>query len=237
VSALELDRVGRHYGRAPHQRTVLQDLTLQIEPGELVAIWGLRRSGRTTLLRVAAGIEPSDSGTVCYDGHNLARNPALLGIEIAYCPREPALLGANTSMLDALTYPQLARGTARHPARVRATEALERTGARSCATRRQHELDAAEQTRVTLARALVLEPALLIIDEPLTGVDLLERDPILTLLRTLADEDTAILMSAGDAPCLAGADRALTLSHGQLHGHSTPRQAEVIPLHPRHRAA
>ena len=72
--------------------------------------------------------------------------------------------------------------------------------------------------RVALARALALEPSLLVIDEPTRGVDLLERDAILALLRSLADEGIAVLISTGEATALAGADRALSLADGELRG-------------------
>jgi ABC-type Mn2+/Zn2+ transport system ATPase subunit len=93
-----------------------------------------------------------------------------------------------------------------------------------------YELDGAEGVRVALAQALVLEPALLVIDEPTVGVDLLERDPILALLRALADEGIAVLASTGEAAGCSGADRALSLSAGELHGSTEPELAPVVPL-------
>jgi ABC-type multidrug transport system ATPase subunit len=235
---LELHHVARRYGRPPHQRTVLHDLDLTAESGELVAVWGLRRCGRSTLLRVAAGVEPPDSGHVRYDGQELTANPRLLGSPIGYCPRHPPGRLGSASVLDTLTLPQLARGSTPRQADRRTRQALERTEAGDCARERPYDLEAGQQTRVTLAQALTLQPSLIVIDEPLTGVDLLERDPILELLRTIADDGTTILMSTGEAACLTHADRALTLSQGRLHGHTSPQYAQLIPLHPpRHRAA
>jgi ABC-type sugar transport system ATPase subunit len=69
-----------------------------------------------------------------------------------------------------------------------------------------------------------------VIDEPTKGVDLLERDNILGLLRSLADENIAVLMSSAEATALAGADRALSLSAGKLRGSASPELADVLPL-------
>jgi ABC-type sugar transport system ATPase subunit len=103
-------------------------------------------------------------------------------------------------------------------------------GAEHLLALRPRDLDAAERVRVALARAIVRRPRLLVIDEPTIGVDLLARDGILSLLRSLADEGTAVLTSTADAAGLESADRALTLSDGELTGSAAPDRAAVIPL-------
>jgi energy-coupling factor transporter ATP-binding protein EcfA2 len=235
MSLLALEHVARRHrhpasrgaGVAP-ERTILRDVCLEVDSGELVAIWGLRRCGRSTLLRIAAGIDPADSGLVRFAGHELSGAGYLaLGGGIGYCTR--ASLDAP-SVLDELLLGQLARGVRRALARARAYTALARVGADDCAARALHELDGAEELRVALARALVLEPSLLVIDDPVRGVDLLQRDSILGLLRSLADDGIAVLISTDEATALAGADRALSLADGVLRGASAPELAEVLPL-------
>jgi energy-coupling factor transporter ATP-binding protein EcfA2 len=230
MSLLTLEGVSRRHRRGANEHIVLSDISLQVETGELVAVWGMRRSGRSTLLRVAAGVEPADSGRVMFADQELgARKGGALGSGIGYCQR--AFHGAEAgAVLDEVLVGQLARGVSPAIARARAWAALERAGASECAECAPHELDSGEMTRVTLARALALGASLLVIDEPLKGVDLLERDDILSLLRSLADEGLAILMSASDATGLSGADRALSLSAGKLHGSVAPEWAPVVPL-------
>ncbi|MGH2853336.1 MAG: ATP-binding cassette domain-containing protein [Solirubrobacteraceae bacterium] len=229
---LELQHVSKRYGHGLGQRTVLRDVSLALEPGELVVIWGRRRSGRSTLLRVAAGVEPPDSGVVRFAGSNLAGHRGdLLGGGIGYCqcsflPTEGQLV------LDQLIVSQLARGVPPLLAASRAKSALERLGAERCATLRPGELSGEEAVRVAIARAFALEPKLLVIDEPTLNVDLLVRDEILLLLRSLADEGIAVLASAGESTGLAGSDRALSIGKGELHGHMTPELAQVLPLRP-----
>lgn len=229
MSLLELEDVTRRYRSGAHESIVLDGVSLAIEEGELLAVWGLRRSGRSTLLRVAAGVEPPDRGVVRFRGKDLRRHGDALGSGIGYC--RPAYGdGEARGVLDELIAGQLARGVAQPAAQSRAYAALDRVGASDCAGRGLHELDGGESVRVAIARALALGPALLVIDEPTKGVDLLERDTILLLLRSLADEGIALLVSVGEATALSGADRALALSDGVLRGSLSPELATVVPL-------
>jgi ABC-type cobalamin/Fe3+-siderophores transport system ATPase subunit len=232
MSLLALEGVGRRYGRGSNERVVLREVTLELDGGELVVVWGLRHSGRTTLLRVAAGIEPADSGEVRFGGRKLNGGGNELGGGIGYCQR--SFKGAEGRVvLEELMVGQLARGVLPGSARDHSRAALERCGVEHCATHRLEDLDGAEAMRVTIARALTLAPALLVIDEPTKGIDLIERDGILSLLRSLADEGIAILMSAGEATGLSGADRALSLADGELRGSLSPELASVVSLHRR----
>ena len=88
MSLLALEHVEKAYGSGSGRHVVLRDVSLEIEAGEMVAVWGLRRSGRSTLLRVAAGIEAPDAGSVRFEGHDLrgrSRGREALGEQIGYC--------------------------------------------------------------------------------------------------------------------------------------------------------
>ena len=228
MSLLELEHVSKCYGRL-NERVALRDVSLQIEAGEMVAVWGVRRSGRSTLLRMAAGVEAPDTGVVRFDGHDLSdRRGERLGDGIGYC-RRTFRPSEGQLVLDHLIVGLLARGAPLSLAASRAREALERVEIGRCAALRPSELDCAEAVRAAIARALALEPRLLLIDEPTIGVDLLARDGILRLLQSLALEGMAILASTGESPGLSGA-RALTLSEGELHGRQARELATVVPL-------
>jgi len=229
MSLLELEHVSKCYGRGLSEQVVLRDASLEVEAGEFVAVWGRRRTGRSTLLRVAAGVETPDSGVVRLDGQDLSgRGCQLLGSAIGYC-RKTFRSNEGPTVLDHLLVGQMARGVSPSLATNRAWDALERTDAGSSAKLKPSELDCGETLRVGIARALALQPKLLLVDEPTLGVDLLARDEILRLLRSLADEGMAVLMSTGDTACLAGA-RALSISDGEIHGMPTHELAPVLPL-------
>jgi ABC-type sugar transport system ATPase subunit len=230
MSLLALEAVSKRYGRPTRERVVLRDVSLEVEAGELVVVWGLKGSGRSTLLRVAAGIEPVESGTVRFQGRDLADDgEELLGGGVGYCERT-FRCAEGQGVLEQVTVGLLARGVPPRQARTRARRALARVDAEQAAAQRLGALDTGESVRVAIARTLALEPALLVIDEPTSGVDLLERDGILALLRSLADEGIAVLASAGESTGLQGADRALVIGEGELRGTPPAELATVVPL-------
>src|ERR1700722_17276070 len=229
MALLELERVSKRFGRGSGERIALHDVSLELDSGELVGVWGRRRSGRSTLLRVVAGIERPDEGVVRIQGRELggARTDALRA-QARFCRRSfrPAEGG---TVLEQLMTGQLTRGASLAQARAQARHALQRLDAQHAAPLRPTELDGAEATRVAIARAIVREPKRLVIDEPTLGGELAARDQILTLLRMLADVGIAVLYSATDPSALTGADRALSLAKGSLNGElSTPALAPVV---------
>ncbi|HEV3071786.1 MAG TPA: ATP-binding cassette domain-containing protein [Solirubrobacteraceae bacterium] len=234
MTLLELEHVSKRYHGGV--RVALDDVSLVIDAGEMVAIWGERQSGRSTLLRIAAGIERPDTGVVRFAGYDLAkRGGERLGHGISYCRRAFRPSGGPT-VLDQLMTCQYARRVPPYTAIVRAWKALERVDVERCARLGVTELKTDEVVRVAVARALTSEPRLLVVDEPMIGVDLLERDGILTLLRSLADEGVAMLTSTGEGTGLLGADRVLSLGKGKLRGELTPDLAQVDDLSRRRQA-
>jgi putative ABC transport system ATP-binding protein len=232
MSLLRLDAVSKRYTHGHRRRVALHDVSLSLEAGELVAVWGSAGSGRTTLLRVASGLERPDAGRVWFDGVEVGvagRAEALLGDEIAYV--QTRMVGPQRQpVLDRLTVALVARGTSPAGAADQVAAALERVAATECATLTLGELDAAEAVRVGIAQALVLAPRLIVVDEPTAGVALRDREGILALLRSIADAGAAILMTAGEAIALSGVDRALTISAGRLRADVAARSATVVPL-------
>ncbi len=230
MSLVELEQVGKRDRNGQLERLVLREVSLQIGPGELTIVWGLRGCGRSTLLRVAAGIEAPDSGVVRFEGRDLTSpGEEVLGAGIGYCQKTLSRNGSQP-VLDLVMVSLLARGVPPQQARSGAREALERAGVGGCAALALSALDTAETVRVALARVLALHPRLLVIDDPIEGVDLLQRDGILALLRSLANDGVAVLASTGDSTGLSGADRTLTLSEGELRGPPAQELAPVLAL-------
>jgi putative ABC transport system ATP-binding protein len=231
VSLLELRRVRKHRTRGSRRVEVLRDVSLEIDAGEFVAVWGSRRSGRSTLLAVAAGVEPPDSGLVLVEGKDLSAHGArMLGEGVGYCTHG-VNIASRRRVMDNVCAGLLARGVAAPTAYARAHEVLERVGVEGFSGLVMGDLDVAEEVRVAMACALVHGPRVLVIDEPTKGVDLLERDEIVLLLRSLADEGIAVLVSDGDGSGLADADRALMLANGELRGRRSPGVGgTVVPL-------
>jgi ABC-type multidrug transport system ATPase subunit len=230
MTLLALERVCKRHQDARSERVVLDDVSMSLQAGELVAVLGERDSGRSTLLRIAAGIQAPDSGVVRFAGRELGpRKGNALGEGIGYCSREPADREAGVVLEELMLTPRT-RGVSHSDAQARARAALERAGAAACAGHSYNELDAAESVRVSLAQALVLEPALLVIDEPVTGVDPQEHEGILELLRSLADDGIAVLISVGESTEFPDADRKLLIRDGVLAGSVHPELPSVHQL-------
>lgn len=229
MSLLTLEDVTKTYVRGRRELVALRKVSLEIDAGEVVGVWGRRFSGRTTLLRVAGGLERPDRGRIALDGLDLAACAERdLRRRIAYC--HPHFNPAHAErVVEHVAVPLLAAGVRFDRACRRAHAMLERLGAGACAELRPHELDHGETTRVAIARALLPEPQLLLVDEPTNGIGLLERDPLLSLLCAVTRaEGVAVLMTAAETTALAGVDRALSLSSGELRGEVLPTAAAVV---------
>lgn len=232
MSLLALEAVSKRYVDSRRTTVALDAVSLAVEPAELVSVWGARGSGRTTLLRIAAGLEQPDSGTVRFDGIDLtAGSEVATAAGLAYV--QPRLLGPQRqNLLDRLMYALVAGGRSRSAARERALEALEYVGVGGCEQVSVAELTVTESVRVGIAQALLFEPKLIVADDPTATVPMIERDGILVLLRAVADSGVAVLMTAGEAIGLSGVDRALTIGCGRIHANVAAKRATVIPLRP-----
>ncbi len=171
MNIVEIQRVSKRYGR----QAVLRDFSLAAGPGERVVILGPSGCGKTTVLRLIAGFEAPDTGQVLLGGQPVSRKGRIL------VPPEARNLGMVFQ--DLALWPHLTvRGNlefglrARHVPRAERTrrirETLERVGLGGLEERRPAALSGGQQQRVALARALVLAPRLLLMDEPLSSLDL-----------------------------------------------------------------
>ncbi len=231
MSLLELRRVSKSRLRGSRRVEVLRDVSLELDAGEFVAVWGLRHSGRTTLLQVAAGVDLPDKGAVHFDGTDLRtrRGARELGCGVGYCRRGVGI-PPGRAVTDTVRAGLLARGVPAPIAYSSAHRALERVGIERSGELMMGDLDGGEAVRVAIACALVIGPRVLVIDEPTKGVDLLERDKILLLVRSFVNEGIAVLISDGDGSALSDADRSLTLAGGELRGKETPELGSLLQL-------
>jgi putative ABC transport system ATP-binding protein len=235
VPVLAFERVARSHLIGCERMPVLGDVTFELWPGELVAVLGQRRAGKTTLLRIAAGLEAPDAGIVRLDGEALdalsssARTRRLR--KVGFAPKTWRV-ARGKPVLDHVALPLLAEGRPLVTAHAKAHEALERVGASHCAGALTDELAPADEPRAALAQALVGEPRVLLVDEPGVMAAPEEREELLQLLRELAAERPrlALLLATRDTVGIAGARRILTLDDGVLRGAGDPPTAEVLPF-------
>ena len=231
MTLLALERVSKSHWRGRHELVVLDEVSLEVEPGELVAVFGQRAAGKSTLLRIAAGIERPDSGCVRFEGAELGagRFRRLTGIHarIGWVGRQ-APFASGMRMLDHVALPLLRAVTA-DAAERSATRALKRVGAGDLANARWHELSDAERTLVTIAHAIVRDPKLLLADDPTSGLGIEERETILGLLRSIAEErGMAVLATVPEIPDALRSHRVMSLGDGELIQATRRTTGEVI---------
>lgn len=235
TALLSLSGVSKSHWRGSRPIPVLREVSFALHAGDFAAILGDRRMGKTTLLRIAAGIDAPDEGEVAFAGRPLqgmsdAKRAELWRKELA-CVWNGATWPAR-KVLDTVTVPLLGSGITRRDARRRASEELARWDIGEAAGAMLHELSDAELLRVAFAEALVRRPRLLLADDPTETLNLMERNHVLAnLQRVVREERIAVLISATDASGAAGINRLLVLvGNGELREAQSPHSATVVPL-------
>jgi glutamate transport system ATP-binding protein len=188
-----LDKVNKWFG----QLHVLRDIDLVVDPGEVVVVIGPSGSGKSTLCRCINRLERIDSGTIHLDGEPLpeegkalARVRAQVGMVF-----QSFNLFAHKSILDNVTLgPVKAKGVPKVQAREQALALLERVGIADKAERYPAELSGGQQQRAAIARALAMEPTLMLFDEPTSALDPEMIAEVLDVMVTLAHEGTTMIV-------------------------------------------
>ncbi|MEW5872497.1 MAG: heme ABC transporter ATP-binding protein [Chloroflexota bacterium] len=214
---------------------VLSGVSLNVQPGEILALVGPNGAGKSTLLRAVSGVIPWNSGSVRVSGRELSHlSPAQRARCLAVVPQARSLPAAFTVYQTVLIgrTPHLGwLGQAGPLDHAHVRLALERTRLSDLAQRRVGELSGGEQQRVLLARALAQDAPVLLLDEPTTHLDLQHQSSLLNLVRQLAaEQNLAVLMVLHDLN-LAGlyADRVTLLVRGHLLASGSPK--EVLTEH------
>ena len=238
---LSFSNVAKRARDGGRELPVLRDVSFELGAAESLGVYGARRSGKSTLARLAAGIEPADAGSIRFEGSDLAgmspggRTRLLRGTFGLLAGDGPAPNGGRTVM-DHVALAAGSAGCSLRQARRRALGALDAAGVAGISAEEMNgALPAAERARVMLASALVHDPKLLIVDEPAPLPSLVERQRFCTLLQSLAGErDMALLLVSEELSALRGSAMLASLSNGELC--HTQDGATVVEL-PRRRAA
>jgi ABC-type Fe3+/spermidine/putrescine transport system ATPase subunit len=224
-ASLVFDRVTRRYPGTPRAaRPAVDELSLELRAGELLALVGASGSGKTTTLRMAAGYETPDAGAVLLDGRDVTRlPPERRGFGMVF---QHYALFPHLSVEENVAFGLEARGVARAPRLARARAALATVGLDGAGSRPVQALSGGEQQRVALARAVVIEPRVLLLDEPLSNLDPTLRQSTRDELRAMLHRlhVTALFVTHDQEDAFAVADRVALLRGGRLLQVGTPEE-------------
>ena len=220
--------LGKIFRQGGSDVPVLGSVDLQVHAGESLAIVGVSGSGKSTLLHLLALLLTPSGGEICYNGVPVqgAQERQRLRRQITLVEQSPFLF--NASVYQNLAFGLRLRDVRGDLQRRRITQALQAVGLEDFENRRAKELSGGETRRVALARAMVLRPQLLLLDEPTAGLDQGALPLFEHCLAALPDQGTTVVIAGHDAdqPRRLGGT-ILTLDHGRL----VKRSDETQPLH------
>jgi ABC-type lipoprotein export system ATPase subunit len=207
--SIRFDRVGAE------PLTIVDDYNLVLEAGRMHCLAGRSGSGKTSILRVAAGLVPATTGTVEWTGSVITGQPddtitRRRRDTVGYLDQGGVLIPGLTALENVLL-PAVPGKNAKQLVR-RATDLLHQLGVDGRANSYPEKLSGGERQRVALARALLLEPAIVMADEPTASLDRTSADAVIALLRGLADSGIAVLVAAHDQHLIDAADSRTTLA-------------------------
>ncbi|MFA5042899.1 MAG: sulfate ABC transporter ATP-binding protein [Kiritimatiellia bacterium] len=216
--------------------TALNDVSLQFPSGQLVALLGPSGSGKTTLLRVIAGLEPADSGTVLLDGEDATRRNARER-QVGFVFQHYALF-RHMTVFDNVAFGLQVKPRAARPSageiRQRVMRLLELVQIHWLADRYPSQLSGGQRQRAALARALAVEPKVLLLDEPFGALDAKVRKELRRWLRRLHDEIhvTSIFVTHDVEEALQVSDRVVIMNEGRVQQIGSPSHVYEQPATP-----
>ena len=209
--------------------TALPDLSLTVEPGTLVTLLGPSGCGKTTTLRLLAGLEHPTAGRILIGGKDVTMLPANER-DVSMVFQSYALF-PHMSSLDNVAYGLESSGLKKKEARERAEDGLKLVGLAGMGHRLPAELSGGQQQRVAVARALVLEPQVLLLDEPLSNLDARLRRRVRTEIRELQQRlgFTAVYVTHDQDEALAVSDTIIVMKDGDIAQQGSPRDLYESP--------
>ena len=220
---LELKNIVKSFGG----NVILDDISLNIEEGEIVSILGPSGSGKTTLLNLILGITDIDKGSLVYNGRDLTRVPMeQRGFNIVF---QDYALFPNLNAYQNITY-----GLKNKPgisSKEEVEELIDLLGLREHLTKKIEQLSGGQKQRVALARTMVMKPKILLLDEPLSALDGVIKESIKDRIKTIAREYhlTTIIVTHDPEEALTLSDRVLIINKGKISQYGKPEEISNRP--------
>lgn len=227
MSSLLIEKVAKQFAG----RNVLHDISLTLSPGEFLSLLGPSGCGKTTLLRIIAGFERADQGRVCLGDLDIGRLPAnQRNIGMVF---QAYSLFPNMTATENVRFGLRVRKVNAAEQRRRAAEMLELVGLGEHAGKYPNQLSGGQQQRVALARALAIQPALLLLDEPLSALDAQVRVQLREEIRRIQRETgiTTVFVTHDQEEALSISDRVAVMHQGEVVQIGAPASIYQNPTH------
>lgn len=224
-SGVELRGVAKHYG----DTVAVTDLDLVVEPGEFFSMLGPSGSGKTTVLRMIAGFEDVTHGQILLDGQDVtAAAPFDRTVNTVF---QDYALFPHMTIAENVAYGLRVRKTPKSEISHRVAESLEQVKLAHVADRLPHQLSGGQRQRIALARALILRPRVLLLDEPLGALDKQLREQMQIELKQIQREVgiTFIFVTHDQEEALTLSDRIAVFNEGRVEQIGTPREVYEYP--------
>lgn len=215
-----------HLSKAYRRRRVVRDVSLEVQPGEIVGLLGPNGAGKTTSFNIVAGLLPADDGSVHLGDKRLDRLPlyrrARLGL--GYLPQEPTIF-RGLSVLDNFSAIFESRGLGTKECGIAARELLERFNLVHVGNNLGSQLSGGERRRVEMARTLISSPEVVLLDEPFAGVDPIAVGEIRGFIQSMRSQGIGVLLTDHNVrETLRICDRAYIISEGAILLAGTPEE-------------
>jgi sulfate transport system ATP-binding protein len=223
--SIEVRHVAKRFG----DFVALEDISIEVEQGSLTALLGPSGSGKSTLLRVIAGLETPDSGSVFIGGANVTgRAPQQRGVGFVF---QHYAAFKHMTVADNVAFGLKIRKRPRDEIRSRVTELLELVQLQGLAKRYPAQLSGGQRQRMGLARALAVDPAVLLLDEPFGALDAQVRAELREWLRRLHDEThtTTVIVTHDQEEAMEVADEVVVMNRGRVEQVAGPRELYERP--------
>jgi sulfate transport system ATP-binding protein len=224
--SIRVSHLCKRFGSGANQFVAVDDVSLEVGGGELVAFLGPSGSGKSTILRIIAGLEQADSGSVHFAGrqadHLHARSRGVGFVFQHYA------LFRHMSVAENIAFGLRVQGKSKDEQRRRVAELLDLMGLAGLGERYPAQLSGGQRQRVALARALAPEPQVLLLDEPFGAVDARVREELRHWLRRLHDEVhvTSIFVTHDQEEAFSVADKVIVINRGRVEQAASP--AEIL---------
>jgi sulfate transport system ATP-binding protein len=222
---IEVESISKQFG----DFRALDDITLEVPNGSLTALLGPSGSGKSTLLRIIAGLETPDQGTVLIDGNDVTHaRPQDRAIGFVFQHYAPF---AHMTVRDNVAFGLKIRKRPKTEVRERVDELLSLVGLTKWSQQRPHQLSGGQRQRMALARALAVEPRVLLLDEPFGALDATVRAELREWLRRLHDDRgvTTVLVTHDQEEAMEVADRIAVMNTGTIEQVGSPRDVYDRP--------